>query len=127
MIPEGIILFEEWFTSLAVPINTASNPIPVVKTSRGVEKGNVIPAVYIEARDSWWRKKYRYWKDIAEKVLFLNMLMGLARVKPLAIIGLYIKMESIVSEDFRGSVVATAEIHGAGVADPAYISGQFTF
>lgn len=127
MIPQGIILFEEWWASLAVPLNTDSNPIPQLKTSRGVEKGNVIPAVSNQIRDSWWRKKYRYWKGIAEKVLFLNMLMGLARVKPLAVIGLYLKMERTVSEDFRGGVVESAQIHGAGVADPAYISGQFTF
>ena len=126
MIPQGITLFEEWWSSLVVPLNSMAQPIPAITTSRGTETGNVLPALPRKERTSWWSRQYDYWSGIASKVLFLHMMAGVARTKPLAILGLWMYQHTTVADAYPEGFVEAAEIHGAGVADPAFISGQFT-
>ena len=119
MIPRGIVIEEDWWTSLAtLQAITSSSPVGTQNTS-GQSTGDVLHGRQSAGSLTIDRLIFAF-----KIVMFA---IGAFRRSPNPIISGFQLITDYANENAAPQAVVNAEIHGAGVNTPEYVSGQFTF
>ncbi len=118
MIPKGIIIADDWLTSLVSIQNNSSAPMPAYTYSRGQEKGSVIGT----------RAPNSYWEHVWEGIKLGGVLWRVVTRSPMAVPSAIMYANNQLLDNYESAAIANQQIHGSAVVnDPYYISGQFTF